>query len=143
MPEEIERIRVFVIDDHAGIREGIRALLNVQPDMIVAGEAIDGREAIEQFRTLRPDISIVDWNLPLFSGEEVIATLRQEFPQARFIVITALNDNNCMRRAMGLGAQAFLRKEALRRELPGTIRAVDAGQQDIAAIEGSQSKRES
>ena len=81
---------MLVVDDHAAMREGLSAVLNAQPDMIVAGEASDGREAIQQFRKLQPDVSLLDWNLPIIRGEEVLATLGAEFPKARFIVISAL-----------------------------------------------------
>jgi len=119
----------LVIDDHAGMREGITAVVNAQPDMTVVGEAGDGQEAIQRFRALQPDVSLVDWNLPKVRGEEVIATLSSEFPKARFIVITALSDDDCLRRALGLGAQSYLHKDMLRRDLLPAIRAVHQGQQ--------------
>lgn len=111
------------------MREGITAVVNAQPDMTVVGEAGDGQEAIQRFRALQPDVSLVDWNLPKVRGEEVIATLSSEFPKARFIVITALNDDDCIRRALRLGAQSYLNKDMLRRELLPAIRAVHQGQQ--------------
>jgi two-component system NarL family response regulator len=123
------KLRVLVVDDHAGMREGISAVVNAQPDMMVVGEARDGQEAIQRFRALRPDVSLLDWNLPMVRGEEVLSTLSTEFPQARFIVITALNDEECIRRALSLGAQAYLHKDMLRRELLPAIRAVHQGQQ--------------
>lgn len=126
---EAKRIRVFVVDDHAGMRDGISAMLYAQPDMMVAGEASNGQEAIEKFRNLQPDVSLVDWNLPIVRGDEVIAILKKEFPEARFIVITALNDSDCIRRAMSLGAQAYLHKDMLRRELIAAIHAVAQGKQ--------------
>ena len=125
------QIGVFVIDDHAGMREGITAVVNAQPDMAVVGEAADGEEAIKGFRKHRPDVSLVDWNLPVIPGEEVLATLFTEFPEARFIVISALNDDECLRRALSLGAQVYLQKDMLRRELLPAIRAVHQGQQYI------------
>jgi two-component system NarL family response regulator len=125
----MQKIRVLVIDDHAGMQDGISAILNAQPDIVVAGEASDGRQAIERFRELQPDVSLVDWNLPVIRGEEVIATLCREFPNARFIVITALSGDDCLQRAIELGAQAYLHKNRLRCELLGTIRAVHEGQQ--------------
>src|SRR5262245_32613791 len=115
------------------MREGISAVVNAQPDMIVAGEASDGQQAIQRFRELRPDIALLDWNLPRVQGEQVLASLRTEFPTARFIVITALTEDACIRRALHLGAQAFLHKDRLRRELLPAIRAVHEGQQYLPA----------
>jgi len=120
-----------VIDDHAGMREGISAVVNAQPDMMVVGEAGDGQQAIQQFKQLRPDVSLVDWNLPVVPGEEVLSTLSTQFPEARFIVITALSDDDCIPRALKLGAQAYLHKDMLRRELLPAIRAVHQGQQYV------------
>src|SRR5712664_3740961 len=124
-----QQIGVFVIDDHAGMREGISAVVNAQPDMMVVGEAADGHEAIQRFRELQPDVSLLDWNLPIVRGEEVLGTLCAEFPKAPFIVITALNDDDCIRRALSLGAQSYLHKDMLRRELLPAIRAVHQGRQ--------------
>jgi len=124
-----QEIRVFVIDDHAGMREGISAVVNAQRDMKVVGEASDGQEAIQRFRALQPDVALLDWNLPAVRGEDVLATLGAEFPQARFIVITALSDGDCIRRALSLGAQGYLHKDMLRRQLVAAIRAVHQGQE--------------
>jgi DNA-binding NarL/FixJ family response regulator len=118
----------LVVDDHAGMREGISAVVNAQTDMTVVGEASDGQEAIQQFKTLRPDVSLLDWNLPILCGEEVVKTVRMEFPNARFIIITALNDGDCIQQGLRLGAQACLHKDMLRRELLPAIRAVHQGQ---------------
>ena len=123
------RTRILVIDDHAGMRDGICAMVNARPDMVVVAVASEGRDAIEQFRTVLPDVSILDWNLPVVSGAEVIATLIKEFPQARFIVITALSDDLCAQRAIDLGAKAYIHKHMLRRELIPAIGAVHQGQQ--------------
>jgi DNA-binding NarL/FixJ family response regulator len=124
-------IRVLVVDDHAGLREGITAVLNAQPDIVVAGEAKDGQEAIRRFRDLRPDVTLVDWNLPILSGEQVLWTLMPEFPEAHFIVITAVNDDDCIRRALSMGARAYLHKDLLRRELLLAIRGVHQGRRYI------------
>ena len=109
------------------MREGITAVVNAQPDMIVVGQAGDGQEALKQLRGLRPDVSLLDWNLPVIRGEEVLGTIKAETPQARFIVISALNDEDCIRRALSLGAQSYLHKDMLRRELLPAIRAVNEG----------------
>ena len=134
MPSELRKIGVFVIDDHAGMREGITAVVNAQADMIVVGEAGDGQAAIEQFRKLRPDVSLLDWNLPVVRGEEVLERVRTEAPKARFIVISALNDEDCIRRALSLGAQSYLHKDMLRRELLAAIRTVNEGQLYIPEV---------
>jgi len=125
------KIRVLLVDDHAGMREGISAVVNAQPDMMVVGEAANGHEAIQRFRELQPDVSVVDWNLPIVGGEEVLATLYEEFPNARFVVITALNGDDSIRQALSLGAQCYLHKDMLRRELLPAIRAVHDGQHYI------------
>src|SRR5262245_16652680 len=124
----MQKLRVLVVDDHAGMREGLSAVINAQPDMAVVGEASDGKEAIQQFKALQPDVSLLDWNLPIVQGEEVLTKLSTEFPNARFIVITAVSEDDCIRRALGLGAKAYLHKDMLRRELLPAIRAVHQGQ---------------
>ena len=118
---------MLLVDDHEGMREGISAVVNAQPDMMVVGEAADGHEAIQRFRELQPDVSVVDWNLPIVRGEEVLGTLNNESPNARFVVVTALNDDDCVRQALNLGAHAFLHKDMLRRELLAAIRAIHQG----------------
>ena len=127
------KIRVLVIDDHASMREGISAVVNAQPDMMIAGEASDGQQAIQRFRDIRPDVALLDWNLPRVQGEQVLASLRTEFPAARFIVVTAVTEDECIRRALRLGAQGFLHKDMLRRELLPAIRAVHQGQKYLPA----------
>jgi two-component system NarL family response regulator len=137
----VGKLRVLVVDDHAGMRDGISAVVNAQPDMMVAGAASDGQEAIQRFKALGPDVSLLDWNLPLVPGEEVLSTLTTEFPKARFIVITALTDDDCIRRALSLGAQAYLHKDMLRRELVPAIRAVHQGQQYLPDTVSERLKR--
>jgi DNA-binding NarL/FixJ family response regulator len=129
VPLEQQKIGVLVIDDHVGMREGITAVVNAQSDMTVVGQAGNGREAIQQFRDLRPDVSLLDWNLPVVQGEEVLRTLNAEIPKPRVIVMSALNAETCIRRALSLGAQSYLHKDMLRRELLPAIRAVHEGQQ--------------
>lgn len=122
-----------MVDDHASMRDGISAVVNAQADMTVAGQASDGQQAVERFRDLRPDVALLDWNLPRVQGEQVLASVRSEFPTARFIVITAITEDECIRRALRLGAQAFLHKDMLRRELLPAIRAVHDGRQYLPA----------
>jgi DNA-binding NarL/FixJ family response regulator len=129
----MEKMRLFIIDDHAAMREGVTAVVNAQPDMTMVGEASNGPQAIERFRVLRPDVSLVDWNLPIVNGGEIIRTLSTEFPEARFIVITALSGDELVQRALNVGAKSYLWKETLRRELLPAIRAVYRGQQYLPA----------
>ena len=126
------KLRVLVVDDHTGMREGISAVVNAQPDMMVVGEANDGQQALERFKALQPDVSLLDWNLPIVPGEEVLETLIKEFPSARIIVITALSDDDCIRQAFWLGARAYLHKDMLRRELLPAIRSVHQGQRYLS-----------
>ena len=133
VPSNTEKIRVLVVDNHAAMRDGISAVVNAQPDMMIAGEASDGERAIERFRELRPDVALLDWNLPRVQGEQVLASVLSEFPAARFVVITALTEDERIRRALRLGAQSFLHKDMLRRELLAAIRAVHRGRQYLPA----------
>jgi two-component system, NarL family, response regulator len=124
----VGKISILIVDDHAGVREGIRAVIENQPDMTVVGEASNGVEAIQEFKRLLPNITLADVTLPVICGLEAVALIRREFPQARFIVISALNDTELVEKAFAAGAQAFLHKDMLRRELLSAIRAVYSGQ---------------
>ena len=126
-----EKISILVVDDHPGVREGIRAVINSQSDMVVVGEASNGLEAIQEFKRLLPNVTLADANLPVICGIEAVALIRAEFPRARFIVISALNDKDRISQAFAAGARAFLHKEKLRRELLPAIRAVHNGQQYV------------
>ena len=127
-----DKLSILVIDDHGGMRDGICAVINAQPDMTVVGEASDGQEALQRFRALQPDVSLLDWNLPIVPGEEVLETVIKEHPSARIIVITSLSDDDCIRRAFCLGAGAYLHKDMLRRELIPAIRSVYQGQRYLS-----------
>src|SRR3954468_8676704 len=131
MRSSAKKISVLVVDDHAVVREGIRAVINSQPDMVVVGEAANGAEAIKEFKRLLPNVTVADVNLPVICGIEAVALIRAEFPQARFIVVSALNDNNRVDQAFAAGAHAFLHKDTLRRELLPAIRAVHNGQKYV------------
>ena len=129
MSEDSNKIRILIVDDHAGMRDGVRALISTQPDMEVIGEAENGADAILQFKKLRPDVSLIDFNLPITCGADVIAGVRKEFPAAHCLVITAVTDDDCIRQSLSAGALGFLHKDRLRRELAAAIRAVHKGQQ--------------
>jgi DNA-binding NarL/FixJ family response regulator len=121
------QIRVLSVDDHALIREGIAALVANQKDMRLVGEASNGREAIEQFRSHRPDITLMDLQMPEMNGIDALIAIRSEFPEARIIVLTTYAGDALCKRAMTAGAQAYILKGNVRKDLMDTIRAVRAG----------------
>jgi len=125
-------IRVLSVDDHAVLREGIAALIANQPDMELVAEACDGREAVELFRTHRPDVTLMDLQMPEMGGVDAMSAIRGEFPDARIIVLTTYTGDTQVMRAMKAGARAYLLKGLLRKELIETIRAVHAGQRRMA-----------
>jgi len=124
-------IRVLAVDDHPMLREGIAALLGSQSDMKLVAEASTGREALEQFRKHRPDLTLMDLQMPDMDGVEAMAAICSEFPQARIIVLTTYRGDVQVLRALKAGARAYLLKSLLRKELLDTIRAVHAGQKRI------------
>jgi DNA-binding NarL/FixJ family response regulator len=121
------QIRVLSVDDHALIREGIAALIANQKDMRLVGEASNGREAIEQFRSHRPDVTLMDLQMPEMNGIDALIAIRSEFPGARIIVLTTYPGDALCKRAMTAGAQAYILKGNVRKDLLDTIRAVRAG----------------
>ena len=124
-------IRVLSVDDHAVLREGIRSLIEMEADMQLVGEACDGREAVEQFRKHRPDITLMDLQMPVMNGIDAIVAIRGEFAGARIIVLTTYAGDVQVLRALKAGARAYLLKGLLRKELLETIRAVHAGQKRL------------
>jgi DNA-binding NarL/FixJ family response regulator len=128
MSGNITPIRVLCVDDHPLLREGIAALLASQPDMILVGEASNGREAIEQFRKHRPDVTLMDLQMPEMNGLDAMISICGEFPGARIIVLTTYKGDVQVLRALKAGARAYLLKGLLRKELLETIRLVHAGQ---------------
>jgi DNA-binding NarL/FixJ family response regulator len=121
------QIRVLSVDDHALIREGIAALIANQKDVRLVGEASNGREAIKQFRSHRPDITLMDLQMPEMNGIDALIAIRSEFPDARIIVLTTYPGDALCKRAMTAGAQAYILKGNVRKDLLDTIRAVRAG----------------
>ncbi len=124
-------IRVLCVDDHPLLREGIAALVASQPDMDLAAEASNGREAIEQFRKHRPDVTLMDLQMPEMNGVDAMGAIRAEFPEARIIVLTTYSGDVQVMRALKAGARAYLLKGLLRKELLETIRAVHSGQKRL------------
>lgn len=124
-------IRILTVDDHALLREGIAALVNGEPDMKLVGQASNGEGAIEQFRLLRPDVTLMDIQMPGTNGVEAINQIRSEFPNARIIVLSTYAGDAQILRALKAGARAYTLKGHVHRELLDTIRAVDAGQKRI------------
>jgi DNA-binding NarL/FixJ family response regulator len=121
------------VDDHPLFRQGIAALLATQPDMSLVAEASNGREALQQFRVHRPDITLMDLQMPEMNGLEALTALHGEFPEARVIVLTTYAGDVRVLRALQAGARAYLLKSLLDRELLGTIRAVHAGKKALSA----------
>jgi len=124
-------IRILVADDHPLLRDGVAGLVADQPDMELVGEASTGLEAIEQFRKYRPDVTLLDLQMPEMGGLDAIKTIHDEFPEARIIVLTTYQGDAQVLGALRSGAQAYLLKSTLRRELLDTIRAVHRGQKRI------------
>jgi len=120
-------IRILSVDDHPIVRQGIAGLVSIQPDMILVGEASDGREAIQLFRMHRPDVTLMDLQMPGMNGVDSLIAIRNEFPDAKIVVLTTYSGDTQIIRAIKAGAQAYLLKNGLHKELLETIRAVHAG----------------
>lgn len=128
-----QRIRVVSVDDHLLLREGIAAVLEEQPDMMLVGQAATGREALAMFRQQRPDVTLMDLRMPDMSGIEAIAAIRAEFPAARIIVLTTYAGDVQALQALRAGASGYLLKNMVRKELIEIIRAVHSGKRHVPA----------
>ena len=126
-------IRVLSVDDHPLVREGIGTIVNCQADMSLAGTASNGKEAIEAFRALKPDVTLMDLRLPDLSGLDVMIAIRSEFPEARVIVLTTFEGDMDVQRALKAGARGYLLKSMAAQQMVDTIRQVHAGKKCFPA----------
>ena len=131
MARALTPIRILAVDDHPVLREGIAALIARQPDMSLVGEAASAQEGIRQFRSVRPDVTLMDIQMPEGSGINAIVNIRSEFPAAKIIVLTTYSGDVLANRALKAGACGYLLKGAVRKELIETIRQVHSGARRI------------
>jgi DNA-binding NarL/FixJ family response regulator len=131
--KDTRKIRVLCVDDHPIVREGMAAIVNLQPDMMLAGAAATGGEALERFIELRPDVALVDLQLPDMSGFDLIKKIKAKSPNARIIVLSSHEGDVDIQRALEAGAQGYVVKGLVREELLETIRSVHAGKRRLPA----------
>jgi DNA-binding NarL/FixJ family response regulator len=124
-------IRVLIVDDHPLLRDGIAAIVSAQPDMTVAGEAANGAEGVERYRAVRPDVTLMDLQMPEMQGTDAIRAIRREFPLARIVVLTTFDGDVEVQRALEAGASGYLLKSSGRSHLLEAIRTVHAGRRHI------------
>jgi DNA-binding NarL/FixJ family response regulator len=127
----MDAIKIMTVDDHPLMREGIAAVIQGQAGMEIVAEAGNGRQAIEMFSTYRPDVTLMDLQMPIMNGIDAIKALRLEFPSARFIVLTTYQGDVQVVRALKAGAAGYLLKDKIWKELPETIRIVHSGRRQI------------
>jgi DNA-binding NarL/FixJ family response regulator len=130
---EATRIRVFSVDDHALLREGIAAIITNESDMVLVAQASTGREAVRQFQTHQPDVTLMDLRLPDMSGIDALIAIRTEAPDARVIILTTFEGDVEMHRALEAGARGYLLKSMPPKDLVAAIRQVHAGRKSIPA----------
>lgn len=132
MSKVSDKIRILAVDDHPIFRQGITGLLADQPDLQLVAEAADGIEAIQQFRSHRPDITLMDLQMPEMNGLDAMIAIRSEFPEAKIVVLTTYSGDVQVLRALKAGARAYLLKNTLHKSLLETIRAVHAGKKALS-----------
>jgi len=127
-----DSIRILTVDDHSLLRDGIAALIGPESDMTLAGACSNGREAVEQFRALRPDVTLMDLQMPEMNGVEAISAIRREFPDARIVVLSTYAGDVQVVRALKAGAAGYLLKNLVHKDLLDTIRSVHAGRKALS-----------
>ena len=128
------KIRIIVVDDQSVVRQGFVALINTVSDMEVVAEGINGEQAIELYRQHKPDVMLIDLRMPVIGGVEAITKIRQEFPEARLIVLTTYDGDEDIYRSLQAGAKGYLLKDMFFEELETAIRSVHAGSRRIPAV---------
>jgi DNA-binding NarL/FixJ family response regulator len=133
MSDSDSPIRILAVDDHPIVRQAITGLVGIQPDMTLVAEAANGREAIQRFRAHRPDVTLMDIQMPEMNGLDALIAIRTEFPDARVIMLTTYEGDVHILRALKAGAQGYLLKNTLHTELLHTIRAVHGGKRSLSS----------
>ena len=128
-----EKIRILVAEDHLVARVGVSTIVNMQPDMTVVGEASNGQQAVEMYRHLLPDVTLLDLRMPIMSGVDAAVAIRKDHPNAHLVALTTYGGDEDIKRALNAGVQAYLTKDVLHDELLNAIRAVNVGQTYLPA----------
>jgi DNA-binding NarL/FixJ family response regulator len=133
MSADAKTIRVLLVDDHAIVRQGLRAVLETAPDIQVVGEAQDGRQAVSETRRLQPDVVVLDVAMPLLNGVEAARQIAREVPGARVLILSSYSDDEHLRQAVEAGAAGYLRKETSSDVLLETVRGTQRGEAVFSA----------